>query len=92
MATRPATREEIVQCDADLRELLGLMHERSAGGSSKQGRYLKPDTARRRYIKTVALPGLHVTERALARQLLQAHGEQVHISPRSRPISPDLLK
>ena len=58
MATRPATREEIVQCDADLRELLGVMHERSAGGSSKQGRYLKPDTARRRYIKTVALPGL----------------------------------
>ena len=55
---RPATREEIVQCDADLRELLGVMHERSAGGSSKQGRYLKTDTARRRYIKTVALPGL----------------------------------
>ena len=34
----------------------------------------------------------HVTERAVARQLLQAHGEQVHISPRSSTISPDLLK
>ena len=48
----------IVQYDADLRELLAELSSRQAGGSKKGGRYNKPDTARLRYIKTIALPGL----------------------------------
>ena len=48
----------IVQYDADLRGLLAELSSRQAGGSAKGGRYTKPDTARLRYIKTIALPGL----------------------------------
>ena len=42
---------------AKLNEVLRAMKARSAGGGDKSGRYKKPDTARRSFIKTRGLPG-----------------------------------
>ncbi len=43
---------------AQLLECLTLLQNRSSGGKARGGRYLKPDSARRHFINSVALPAL----------------------------------
>ena len=55
---RLPTAEELVLEDAELRGMLSTIAKRSAGGRAVQGRYNKHDTARLRFIRSVALPGI----------------------------------
>ena len=60
---RDYPRDEIIQHHAELQRLLADMAARSAGGKSASGRYKKYDTARLKYINTVALPSLRLGKR-----------------------------
>ena len=51
---------EIVEQDAEMRQMLVDMSRRQAGGASKGGRYNKHDTARLRFIRDKALMGLRL--------------------------------
>ena len=53
----PLSRDFVVK-DAEMRQLLGTISQRQAGGASKGGRYNKHDTARLRFIRSVALVNL----------------------------------
>ena len=55
---RLPTAEELVLEDAELRKILTTIAQRSAGGRSVGGRYNKHDTARLRFIRSIALPGI----------------------------------
>ena len=50
--------EELVIEDAELRSILAKIPKRSAGGRAVSGRYNKHDTARLRFIRSIALPGI----------------------------------
>ena len=50
--------EELVIEDAELRSILAKIAKRSAGGRAVSGRYNKHDTARLRFIRSIALPGI----------------------------------
>jgi hypothetical protein len=52
--------EEIVEHDAEMRQMLVDMSRRQAGGASKGGRYNKHDTARLRFIRDKALMGVRL--------------------------------
>ena len=52
------TSEELVVEDAELRSILTKIAKRSAGGRAVSGRYNKHDTARLRFIRSIALPGI----------------------------------
>jgi hypothetical protein len=52
------TAEELVVEDAELRSILRKIADRSAGGRAVSGRYNKHDTARLRFIRTFAIPGI----------------------------------
>ena len=60
---RDYPRDEIIQHHAELQRLLADMAARSAGRKSASGRYKKYDTARLKYINTVALPSLRLGKR-----------------------------
>ena len=47
--------EEIINQDAELRQILVDIARRQAGGASKSGRYNKHDTARLRFVRDKAL-------------------------------------
>mgnify|MGYP006906408767 FL=1 len=49
-----ATAEELIIEDAELRHILTTIAKRSAGGRAASGRYNKHDTARLRYIRSIA--------------------------------------
>ena len=50
--------EQLLIEDAELRHILTTIAKRSAGGRAVSGRYNKHDTARLRYIRSIALPGI----------------------------------
>jgi hypothetical protein len=50
--------EELVIEDAELRSILAKIEKRSAGGRAVSGRYNKHDTARLRFIRSIALPDI----------------------------------
>lgn len=52
------SREDIVLQDAEMRQILLLLRQRSAGGADKPGRYNLHDTARLRFIRDKVLVGL----------------------------------
>ena len=52
------TRDDLVALDAELRDILLRIRQRQANGKATSGRYPKDDTARARYIKSVAQVGL----------------------------------
>ena len=52
------TSEDLVVEDAELRSFLAAIAKRSAGGRAVSGRYNKHDTARLRFIRSIALPGI----------------------------------
>lgn len=54
------TSEDLVVEDAELRSILALIAKRSAGGRAVSGRYNKHDTARLRFIRSIALPGIRL--------------------------------
>ena len=58
MSLNLATSEELVIEDAELRSILSKIAKRSAGGRAVSGRYNKHDTARLRFIRSIALPGI----------------------------------
>ena len=55
---RLPTSEDLVVEDAELRSILSTIAKRSAGGRAVSGRYNKHDTARLRYIRSIALTGI----------------------------------
>jgi len=52
--------EEIVEQDAEMRQMLVDISRRQAGGASKGGRYNKHDTARLRFIRDKVLMGIRL--------------------------------
>ena len=58
MSLNLPTSEELVIEDAELRSILAKIAKRSAGGRAVSGRYNKHDTARLRFIRSIALPGI----------------------------------
>ena len=54
--------EEIINQDAEMRQILVDIARRQAGGASKGGRYNKHDTARLRFVRDKALKGLRLGE------------------------------
>ena len=52
------TSDQLVVEDAELRSMLANIAKRSAGGRAASGRYNKHDTARLRFIRSIALPGI----------------------------------
>ena len=54
------TAEELQLCEAQIRDVLQTMRDRQAQGKSRSGRYVAADSARLKWINSVALPALHL--------------------------------
>ena len=52
------TREDLIAYECEFRDLLLRIQQRGQGGRATSGRYSKDETARMRYIKTIAQRGL----------------------------------